>query len=838
MKIKKISYILAFVLAVSLLIVPPTVSYGATEPVPPDNIVRVHLNSYGEPTSLTMNGIGSHTIQDNGAAVSGSMTLTANNGGIRVTYGSNTWNLDGDIYIKAGSLAVSNLVQINGGYSYAGDIRVLNKNGKLKIVNYIDIETYVMGVIPYEMSNSWPAETLKAQAIAARTYAYFVMNSKIRTTVEHDLVNSISHQVYYGYNASYANCIAAVNATKNTIMKTPGGQIVYACFSASNGGMTESGTASGAAASNYDYLPVKDDPYDLNYALSTTSYSGKMTIPKTLGVNDLKNSASQPYKMLREKLNASGVNVASISGDVAVKSIVLTNPRATGPDRKFVGANIVLGIPGMADVTLSFGPVSISGSSAIYPFLSGVLNLGNKYSMLALRDNGSSWVIASVRYGHGAGLSQVGSYQMAAEGKNYKDILTFYYNVGSAANLVVMPWESGNGTSGTPGYTVTSVNRTGSVNTPGSTLNARTGPGTGYYVEKSLSHGTKLTINGQVADWWRIDLGNGKNGFVNNAFITVNADSQTPPTNEQQPPTNEQQPTTPNEQAKTGKVNTPGSTLNVRSGPGTTYSTLGSLNNGVTIAVTTENSAWYKFAFNGRTGYVSSAYIVLDGSTGTTTPPTTPTTKTVYVNTPGSTLNVRSGPGTGHAILGYFKHGDKITVTDESGDWYKVTYIGKTGYISKAFTKADGTTTTTPPTTPSTPQPKTVYVNSTIGLNVRSGPNTTYSILGTLANGTKITVTEENSTWYKLSYNGRTGYISKTYTSDETVSTTPTQPTQKTGTVNSSIGLNVRTGPATSFKIMGSLTNGTKVTILEQSGSWYKINYGSSHGWVSTSFVK
>jgi len=835
MKRRKISFIIVVALAVSLLLAMAMPSYGATAPIPADNIVRVHLNSYGEPASVTMNAIGSYKILDNSAAVSGVFTVTASNGGIKIVSGANTWNLGGDIYIKAASLSVSNLIQINSGYSYAGDMRILNKNGTLKIVNYVDIETYVMGVIPYEMSNSWPIEALKAQAVAARTYAYYVMNSKVRTTVENDLVNYISHQVYYGYNASYANCIAAVNATKNTILKTPGGQIVYACYSASNGGMTENGTASGAAASNFDYLPVKDDPYDLAYALNTTAYSGKLLIPKTLAVNDLKNNAAQPYKMLRDKLNASGVDVGSISGDVAVKSIVLTNPNATGPDRQFTGASIVLGIPDSQDVTLSFGPVSVSGSSAKYPFLNEVLGLGDKFSMLALQDAGTNWLIASVRYGHGAGLSQIGSCQMANSGKTYQDILTFYYNLGSASTLVVMPWNTDGGTnSGVPGYTVTAVTKTGKVNTPGMTLNVRSGPGTGYAVLKTLNDTTKVTINGQVADWWQIDLGGGSNGFVSSAYITLDPDPQQPPATEQ-PST---PPSPPAATTKDGKVNTPGSTLNVRSGPGTTYSVIGSLKDGAKVTVSTENSAWYKLTYNGATGYVSAAFIVLDS----TPAPAAPQTITVYVNTPGSTLNVRSGPGTGYAILGSLKHGDKITVTDEGGDWYKLTFNGKTGYVSKAWTKADNPVTTTPPTTPTTPttpQSKTVYVNAAAGLNVRSGPGTTYSILGALANGSKITVTDENASWYKLTFNGKAGYVSKTYTSDTAPGQTATAPpAQKTGTVNSAIGLNIRSGAGTTYKIIGSLSNGAKITILDQSGSWYKINCGSSFGWVSSAYVK
>ncbi|MDR3364458.1 MAG: SH3 domain-containing protein [Clostridiales Family XIII bacterium] len=740
--------IIALALACSLFAALPAGAAYAAEPSVADNIVRVHLNSYGEPSSFSMNAAGSYTITDNGKALSGAFTVAASGSGLRLTNGSAAYDLDGDIYIKAGSLAVGNLIQINGSYGYVGDMRILNKSGKLKLINHVDIETYVMGVLPFEMGNGWPAEALKSQAVAARSYAYYVMNSRSRTTVEQDLVNSISHQVYYGYNSSYANCIAAVNATKNMILKTYAGQTVYACFSASNGGMTESGVASGAAAANYDYLPAKEDPYDLAYALATTVYSGKVQVPKTLGAGDLKGSAAQPYKMIREKLQAAGVDINAIAQDAAVNSIALTNPKAQSPSRQFTGADFAVSLPGIGDYTLSFGPTAIPGSGS-YPFLNSILGLGTKFTMLALRDDGAYWTLASVRYGHGAGLSQVGAYQMAAQGKTYQEILTFYYNLGTAANLVTMPWDSsGGGTDpGAPGYTVTEVAKTGTVNTGSLVLNVRSGPATGNAVVTTLKNGSKVTITGQVSDWWRIDLGSGNSGFVSGAYIKLDADQPS-------------------------------------------------------------------------------------------APPAAPATQAGTVNAPGTTLNVRSGAGMSYAIIGSLKHGDKVTIESESGSWYKLTYSGKAAYASKAYVKLDSASGSTP-AAPSTPTVKTGYVNTPgMSLNVRSGAGTAYAVIGSLKHGSTVTIESESGSWYKLTYSGKTAYVSKAYISDTAPSATPAAPAAKTGTVNAAAGLNVRSGAGTNYKIIGGLKHGSTVTIASQSGSWYKIKYGVADGWVSASFVK
>ena len=306
--------------------------------------------------------------------------------------------------------------------------------------------------------------------------------------------------------------------------------------------------------------------------------------------------------------------------------------------------------------------------------------------------------------------------------------------------------------------------------------------------------------------------------------VGINADSTVAATATANPHKSHQ------DETKTGKVNTPGSTLNVRSGPGTTFSIIGSLKHGEKVTVTTtDNSSWYKINYNGKTGYVNAAYIVLDN---TSKPPDNSQPTTVYVNTPGSTLNVRSGPGTSYAIIGSLKHGEKISVTNENSEWFKLTFNGKTGYVNKAFTKADNPA---PAPTP-TPQSRTVYVNTPGStLNVRSGPGTSFSIIGSLKHGEKVTVTDENASWCKLTYNGKTGYINSSYVKNDPVSP---QPAQKTGTVNTPAGLNVREGPGTTYKILGALVNGTKVTILDKSGSWYKIAYGTGDGWVNSDFVK
>ena len=111
-------------------------------------------------------------------------------------------------------------------------------------------------------------------------------------------------------------------------------------------------------------------------------------------------------------------------------------------------------------------------------------------------------------------------------------------------------------------------------------------------------------------------------------------------------------------------------------------------------------------------------------------------------------------------------------------------------------------------------------INIDIGVNVRSGPGTDYDIIGGISYGSSVTITGQSGNWYIINYNGRTGYISADYV---TISSEE-EFTQTTATVNSSIGLNVRSGPGTTYSVLYTLDNGTVVTVTDKEGDWYIHN--------------
>ena len=154
-----------------------------------------------------------------------------------------------------------------------------------------------------------------------------------------------------------------------------------------------------------------------------------------------------------------------------------------------------------------------------------------------------------------------------------------------------------------------------------------------------------------------------------------------------------------------------------------------------------------------------------------------------------------------------------------------------------------GSTTTT--------QSGTIKVNG--GLNVRSGAGTSYQVIGSLSNGAKVEIVETSGSWYKIKYGSGYGYVSKDYvtvssnnnsgnsnngsSSNSNNNGNSSSTTTQSGTVKANGGLNVRSGAGTSYSSIGLLSNGAQVEIVETSGSWYKIKYGSGYGYVSKDYI-
>ena len=300
---------------------------------------------------------------------------------------------------------------------------------------------------------------------------------------------------------------------------------------------------------------------------------------------------------------------------------------------------------------------------------------------------------------------------------------------------------------------------------------------------------------------------------------------------------------------QTGTIKVNGA-LNVRSGAGTSYSVIGSLSNGAKVEIVETSGSWYKIKYGSGYGYVSKDYVTVsstsnsDSSSNNNTSATTTQTGTIKVN---GALNVRSGAGTSYSVIGSLSNGAQVEIVETSGSWYKIKYGSGYGYVSKDYVTVssssnNGSSSSSSSSSTTTTQSGTIKVNG--ALNVRSGAGTSYSVIGSLSNGANVEIVETSGSWCKIKYGSGYGYVSKDYVtvssssnSGSSSSSSSSTTTTQSGTVKASGGLNVRSGAGTSYSVIGSLSNGSQVEIVETSGSWYKIKYGSGYGYVSKDYI-
>lgn len=186
--------------------------------------------------------------------------------------------------------------------------------------------------------------------------------------------------------------------------------------------------------------------------------------------------------------------------------------------------------------------------------------------------------------------------------------------------------------------------------------------------------------------------------------------------------------------------------LNMRTGPGTSYSVILVIPNGSTVTVTEYSGVWAKVTYSGKTGYCHTSYLK-DPTTSTETRYTT------------ANLNMRTGPGTNYSVILVIPNGASVQVISTANGWAKIIYNGKTGYASTAYLSTTGAVTPSP--SPSTSSVYTTIVN----LNLRSGPSTNYPVLLTIPQETVLVPLGTSNGWYKVSYGGKTGYVSGSYIS-------------------------------------------------------------------------
>jgi SpoIID/LytB domain protein len=341
--------------------------------------------------------------------------------------------------------------QFTRNYQGAFEIRV--SAGRLAMINVLDMEQYVFGVVPYEMFEFWPIEALKAQAVAARSYA--VVNQAKHRALGFGLCDaSFCCQRYAGYDSTNVNSLRAVQETAGMVARH-NGSVAQLFYHSNSGGHTEN--SEDVWSGSLPYIAAVPDPYSVS-----------STLLQHL-VSRANNSTEFPATWLRsytraeveEMLSQNQMNVGS------VLEILPVQKSAGGRHLEL----LVRGTAGEARILRGATRTVFNLSSSLYEIIPAyrrvhVISAGEQVKEIAISQSvyaaagrgavpvaGNSLEVAMTSgsrnrtvsklpagfsfdgkgSGHGVGMSQWGAFEMAKQGYSYDEILKYYFlgiNVG------------------------------------------------------------------------------------------------------------------------------------------------------------------------------------------------------------------------------------------------------------------------------------------------------------------------------------------------------------------------------------------------------------------------
>jgi stage II sporulation protein D len=277
----------------------------------------------------------------------------------------------------------------NGGYVWIGDgwyrgsALLIPQEDGITAINYVDLEQYLYSVLGSEMDGGWPQEALKAQAVAARTYALY---KRERSNGMYDLGNDQLWQVYEGVSKESPGTQAAVSATQGQVL-THNGSVILAAFHSSSGGHTEN--SEDVWHNPLPYLRGVPD-YDQNSPVFewTKTFSQADLSQRISGVGTVQ-------AMTPEQTSAYG-------------SVITMKVTGDGGSRVMDGEEIA-----------------------------NLLGLRSTRFRVNRANGSTNFVVTGRGFGHGVGLSQWGAYHLASKGYNYYQILLYYYRDSILAKIQV-----------------------------------------------------------------------------------------------------------------------------------------------------------------------------------------------------------------------------------------------------------------------------------------------------------------------------------------------------------------------------------------------------------------
>jgi len=335
-----------------------------------------------------------------------------------------------EIITEPAVIASENPIKVEG-KQYRGSIIIeKNSEGKLVVINEVDIEDYVASVISKEMSPSFNIEALKAQAVCARTYA--LSNLGKHRKYGFDLCATEDCQVYGGVDSEHKNTNTATEQTKGKVLKYDG-EFAETVYFATSGGYTEN--AKDVWGNSIPYLQSVEDKYESKSVYAST-WTKTITAQKATEIltNKGYNIGNVISIEIVNKTESGSVTRLKVKGDKGEK--VFTNESC----RTLFGYGMLLSqaysVSGNGAAPKLFAHSGVVDTSKLTLLSSGgktsfsgkALNLkGSEELCFQISSSTCEFVFTGRGNGHLVGMSQNGANGMAQAGFTYEQILTHYY---------------------------------------------------------------------------------------------------------------------------------------------------------------------------------------------------------------------------------------------------------------------------------------------------------------------------------------------------------------------------------------------------------------------------
>ena len=541
-------------------------------------VVRVLLTRVKATDQLKISLDGSYTLNEIAFQRGSQLTVSNSKGDLYVYYEGMSLKMGKQMTLVRHETdeGLENGVRFNGAYElHPGDVKLTALNGNIRVVLHTPVEEYLLGVVPYEMSDSFPLEALKAQAVAARTYAL----KRTSSAKDYDVEDNTNDQAYYGVKVQNKNAARAVLETAGQCGFYQG-NMADCYYSASNGGQTEL-VSHVWGRKNPGYLIMTDDPYDLQNPESVVK---RARLPKELKSNDDLGALKEPvlsalselleskgYDGDMEQIQVVGIVAAEtalpkyldspskihtllrLSLTVQARRLIVDEPLM---DEEDVSIFTVIDddsplptdtpapspLPGEKWSAPEMLPEPVLVTLDLFPLVEQACGLSinsGSNELITVKESAASFTLEARRFGHGVGMSQRGAQCMAGLYRwTYEQILRFYYpgmqleTVTYTATLAPrldsrFLTTPGPAATPTPRPTVMPVN-----STPGpeeykvkvtnigenSYLNMRAQPSTQADIIRLLYYGQELIVTHEEGDWLTVRTDE-LTGFVMKEFV-------------------------------------------------------------------------------------------------------------------------------------------------------------------------------------------------------------------------------------------------------------------------------------------------------------------------------